>query len=82
MVQIRIMTDDRERGEQVVDVLLPLLQACAALQVGEPTRLHHRGGGLRLVLDVQPDTTAYSVRVDRADGPSRPPATRRRGALP
>jgi hypothetical protein len=57
MVQIRVMTDDRERGERVVEDLLALLQACAALEAGEPTRLTHRGGGLRLVLDVEPATT-------------------------
>lgn len=83
MVQIRVMTDDRERGERVVEILLPLLQACAALQAGEPTRLTHRGGGLRLVLDVQPDEGATSVRVDRADAPARSERTaRRRRALP
>ncbi|MCF3177267.1 MULTISPECIES: hypothetical protein [Streptomyces] len=83
MVQIRVMTDDRERGERVVEILLPLLQACTALQAGEPTRLTHRGGGLRLVLDVQPDEGPTSVRVDRADVPARPERTaRRRRALP
>ncbi len=83
MVQIRVMTDDRERGERVVEILLPLLQACAALQAGEPTRLTHRGGGLRLVLDVQPDEGPASVRVDRADVPARPERTaRRRRAFP
>ncbi|MGW7222441.1 hypothetical protein [Streptomyces sp. NPDC054826] len=83
MVQIRVMTDDRERGERVVEILLPLLQACTALQAGEPTRLTHRGGGLRLVLDVQPNEGATSVRVDRVDTPVRPERTaRRRRALP
>ncbi|WP_327436496.1 hypothetical protein OG279_37955 (plasmid) [Streptomyces sp. NBC_01201] len=83
MVQIRVMTDDRERGERVVEILLPLLQACTALQAGEPTRLTHRGGGLRLVLDVQPDEAPTSVRVDRADVPARPERTpRRRGHFP
>lgn len=83
MVQIRVMTDDRERGERVVEILLPLLQACTALQAGEPTRLTHRGGGLRLVLDVQPNEGGTSVRVDRADTPVRPERRgRRRRALP
>lgn len=83
MVQIRVMTDDRERGERVVEILLPLLQACTALQAGEPTRLTHRRGGLRLVLDVQPNEGTTSVRVDRADTPVRSERTaRRRRALP
>lgn len=66
MVQLRVMTDDRELGEEVLEVLLPLLKACTALQAGEPTRLSHRGGGLRVVLDVQP-AGAPSVRVERED---------------
>jgi hypothetical protein len=83
MVQIRVMTDDRERGERVAEILLPLLRACTALQAGEPTRLTHRGGGLRLVLDVQPDEGPTSVRLDREDVPARPPrAPVRRRALP
>ncbi|MET8517924.1 hypothetical protein [Streptomyces sp. NPDC005077] len=83
MVQIRVMTDDRERGELMVEILLPLLQACTALQAGERTRLMHRRGGLRLVLDIQPDEGATSVRVDRADTPAPPERTgRRRRALP
>lgn len=76
MVQIRVMTDDRERGELMVEILLPLLQACTALQAGERTRLLHRRGGLRLVLDIQPDEGATSVRVDRADTPAPPEANR------
>ncbi|WP_341485509.1 hypothetical protein WJ438_40640 (plasmid) [Streptomyces sp. GD-15H] len=83
MVQIRVMTDDRERGERVVEILLPLLQACTALQAGEPTRLSHRGGGLRLVLDVQPTEGPAGVRLEREDTPARPPrAPGRRRALP
>ncbi|MEU6593272.1 hypothetical protein ABZ923_29285 [Streptomyces sp. NPDC046881] len=83
MVQIRVMTDDRERGERVVDILLPLLQACTALRAGEPTRLSHRGGGLRLVLDVQPTEGPASVRLDRDDTPARTsPTPGRRRALP
>ena len=52
--------------EDVLDVLLPLLKACTALQASEPTRLSHRGGGLRVVLDVQP-AGASTVRVERVD---------------
>lgn len=70
MVQLRLMTDDRELGEDVLEVLLPLLRACTALQAGEPTRLSHRGGGLRVVLDVQP-AGAPTVHVERADRPAR-----------
>ncbi|MFJ4343568.1 hypothetical protein [Streptomyces sp. NPDC088915] len=82
MVQIRVMTDDRERGERVVEILLPLLEACTALQAGEPTRLTHRGGGLRLVLDVQPAEGVTGVRVEREGAPARPPRAPRRRALP
>ncbi|MER6685960.1 hypothetical protein [Streptomyces olivaceoviridis] len=77
------MTDDRKRGGRVVEILLPLLQACTALETGEPTRLTYRGGGLRQVLGVQPDEAATSVRVDLADTPVRPERTTRRcRALP
>ncbi|MFC7933090.1 hypothetical protein [Streptomyces cinereoruber] len=63
------MTDDRDRGEDVLAVLLPLLNACTALQAGEPTRLSHRGGGLRVVLDVQL-AGAPTVTVERDDAPT------------
>jgi hypothetical protein len=83
MVQIRVMTDDRERGEQVVEILLPLLQACTALHTSEPTRLTHRSGGLRLVLDLQPNAGPSSVRLDREEPPpGSGRATARRRALP
>lgn len=78
MVQLRIMTDDIERGEDVTAILLPLLQACTALHVGEPTRLRHRAGGLRLVLDVQP-AGPPTVRLDREPARRRTP---RRRTLP
>lgn len=90
MVQLRVMTDDKQLGEDVLAVLLPLLGACTALQAGEPTRLSHRGGGLRVVLDVQL-AGAPTVTVERADAPagsrtrSGTPAARRsrvRRALP
>ncbi|WP_018569640.1 hypothetical protein [Streptomyces sp. PsTaAH-124] len=90
MVQLRVMTDDKQRGEEVLAVLLPLLNACTALQASEPTKLSHRGGGLRVVLDVQL-AGAPTVTVERADEltgtrtRSGPPATRRpraRRALP
>ncbi|MFF4647479.1 hypothetical protein [Streptomyces sp. NPDC001389] len=68
MVQLRVMTDDRMLGEEVLEVLLPLLRACTALHAGEPTRLSHRGGGLRVVLDVQL-AGAPTVRVERVDPP-------------
>jgi hypothetical protein len=87
MVQLRVMTDDRELGEEVLELLLPLLQACTALRTSEPAELRHRSGGLRVVLDVQP-AVAPTVRVEREARPPRrgsggPPATRRRRrALP
>ncbi|MFE2749636.1 hypothetical protein ACFXKX_35850 [Streptomyces scopuliridis] len=63
------MTDEKDRGEDVLAVLLPLLNACTALQASEPTRLSHRGGGLRVVLDVQL-AGAPTVTVERDDGPT------------
>lgn len=54
MAQLRLMTDDRELGERVLELLLPVLQDAETLLVSEPTRLNHRAGGLRVVLDVQP----------------------------
>lgn len=72
MVQLRVMTDDKRLGEDVLAVLLPLLKACTALRTSEPTKLTHRGDGLRVTLDVQladPPT----VRVERADAPTGTP---------
>ncbi|WP_406588637.1 hypothetical protein [Streptomyces sp. NBUL23] len=64
------MSDDKELGEDVLAVLLPLLDACTALRAGEPTRLRHRDGGLRVVLDVQlaapSPVTAERVDVNRS----------------
>jgi hypothetical protein len=78
MAQISVMTDHRERGERVVEILLPRLQASTALQAGEPGRLTSlQRGGLRVVLNVQPNKGATLVRVDRADtrpGDSERPA--------
>lgn len=92
MVQLRVMTDDKSRGEDVLAVLLPLLKACTALQASEPTKLSHRGGGLRVVLDVQlagtPTVTVERDDVPRSSGTRTrtggPPArrTRARRALP
>ncbi|MFD8146098.1 hypothetical protein [Streptomyces sp. NPDC059708] len=80
MVQLRVMTDDAALGEEVLAVLVPLLRACTALRVGEPTRLTHRGGGLRVVLDVQPADPS-PVRVERVTPPDSP-RRRARAALP
>ncbi|MFF3460440.1 hypothetical protein ACFYXH_40420 [Streptomyces sp. NPDC002730] len=75
------MTDDRELGEDVLEVLLPLLKACTALQASEPTRLSHRGGGLRVVLDVQL-AGAPTVRVEQVDIPAGSGAGATRGGAP
>ncbi|MFI1890394.1 hypothetical protein [Streptomyces jumonjinensis] len=80
MVQIRVMTDDAELGEDVLAVLLPLLRSCTALRTGEPTRLGHRGGGLRAVLDVQL-AGPPAVRVERVSQASPDRATAREGAV-
>ncbi|MFG3229892.1 hypothetical protein ACGF07_34605 [Kitasatospora sp. NPDC048194] len=54
MVQLRVMTDDRVLGERVLELLQQALEDSAGLVASEPTRLTHRSGGLRVVLDVQP----------------------------
>ncbi|WP_216342621.1 hypothetical protein [Streptomyces niphimycinicus] len=81
MVQLRVMTPDKERGEDVLAVLLPLLQACTALRVSEPTPLTHRGDGLRVVLDVQL-AGVPTVRVEREDGPAAGRTRTGRGGAP
>ncbi|RGD55406.1 hypothetical protein DR950_41830 [Kitasatospora xanthocidica] len=55
MVQLRLMTDDQELGEETLALVLAALRGSPALRVFEPTRLTHRSGGLRVVLDVQPN---------------------------
>ncbi|MFF7176823.1 hypothetical protein [Streptomyces pseudovenezuelae] len=74
MVQLRVMTDDHGEGEEVLALLEPLLQACTALVVSEPTELHHRGGGLRVVYTVlpAPNATTVRVQVERDDPPAGP----------
>lgn len=90
MAQIRVMTDDRDEGERVLQILEPLLNACTALVTGSRTTLHHRGGGLRVTYEVLCAPGATTIRVDRvdedqevaverADAPERQP---RRRALP
>ncbi|MGW2255098.1 hypothetical protein ACWCXH_33675 [Kitasatospora sp. NPDC001660] len=56
MVRLTLMTDDKAVGEEVMELLLPVLRDAVALTVGEPTRLTHRGSGFRAVLDVRPAT--------------------------
>lgn len=81
MAQLRLMTDDKQRGEDVLAVLLPLLNACTALQASEPTKLSHRGGGLRVVLDVQL-AGAPTVTVERDDVPRSSGTRTRTGGAP
>ncbi len=54
MVQLRLMTDDKALGEQVLELLQEVLEDAVDLQAGEPTRLTHRSGGFRAVLDLRP----------------------------
>lgn len=67
MAQIRVMTDDRDEGERVLQILEPLLNACTALVVGSRTTLHHRGGGLRVTYEALCAPGATTIRVDRVD---------------
>jgi hypothetical protein len=82
MVQLRVMTDDRDTGERVLGILEPLLRSCTALVVSERTNLNHRGGGLRVTYEVVLNPGATTVRVDqevtveRADTPQRRPSRR------
>ncbi|MFI9332945.1 hypothetical protein ACIGZJ_36095 [Kitasatospora sp. NPDC052868] len=68
------MTDDRALGEQVLELLLPVLEDAVTLVAGEPTRLNHRSGGFRAVLDLRPATgdeqlaTALRLRRERHVG--------------
>lgn len=67
MPQLRLMGDDPDSVDRVLAVLLPLMRAHPQLQVGEPARLRHRGGGGRVVVDVT--APPAEVTVDRVDGP-------------
>ncbi|WP_157249708.1 hypothetical protein [Nonomuraea typhae] len=90
MPQVRVMGDDLHHVEQVVTLLLHLINSAPALTAGDPTRLHHRGGGGRIVFDVNATTRPASaerpeqVRAERIDNQgARPPRrTPRRRALP
>ncbi|MEU7095906.1 hypothetical protein [Kitasatospora aureofaciens] len=75
------MGDDSERVRQVLELMLPLLQSCPDLVVGDTTQLSHRTGGGRVVFDVSLSagaTTGSStaggpgsvwVRAERTDRP-------------
>lgn len=81
MPQIRVMDDDLGLATEVVDRLVQLLtRTDSGLRAGSVTRLRHRSGGGRFVLDVMPDDSGreehwepirvQAERVDR-DGASR-----------
>ncbi|MER6365829.1 hypothetical protein [Kitasatospora sp. NPDC001527] len=88
MVQVRVMGDDAARVRDVLAVLLPYLERCPDLVLGDTTELGHRGGGGRVVFDLSlprsaaGSTTAGSpaddppgsvwVRSERADRAARP----------
>ncbi|MDX3298690.1 hypothetical protein PV569_34060 [Streptomyces scabiei] len=61
------MTDDRDEGERVLQILEPLLNACTALVVGSRTNLRHRGDGLRVTYEVLCLPGSTTIRVDRVD---------------
>ncbi|MFJ9523258.1 hypothetical protein ACIRPK_34085 [Kitasatospora sp. NPDC101801] len=54
MVQLRLMTDDLALGERVLELVQLALADAVELTASEPTRLNHRSGGLRAVLDLRP----------------------------
>jgi len=79
MLQLRLMGDDPDHVDEVLQILLPLLRSCPDLQVGDETRLRHRGGGGRVVVDVTAAArrTRGRVRVTAERVDAQPP---RRGA--
>ena len=78
MLQLRIMGDDPAHVDRVLEVLLRLMADSDELQVGEPVRLRHRGGGGRVVVDVSAVRPGpIRVEAERVDDP--PPG---RQALP
>ncbi|MEV4093813.1 hypothetical protein [Streptosporangium saharense] len=63
MPQIRLMGDDAAHVECVLEILLPLLATSPDPVVGDPTRLLHRSGGGRIVLDVSARRREDPIRV-------------------
>jgi len=85
-MQLRLMHSDAERVTEVLDILLPLLRSCTALQVGDPEDLRMRDpGGRRVAIDVAPARQGTTIRVERAEEPGPGPgrsSPRRARALP
>lgn len=82
MAQVRVMGDDADEVTAVLEMLLPLIQACTGLVAGSPTELGKRGPGRRVVFELLLAAPG-PVTVERADGTptaSRPQRPRR--ALP
>ncbi|RBQ17791.1 hypothetical protein DP939_23305 [Spongiactinospora rosea] len=82
------MGDDPDHVEQVLALLLDLIDADPRLNISDPTRLSHRSGGARIVVDISvPNWRArrgepIRGHVERSD--ERPPPRRRvrRGGTP
>ncbi|MFE7194460.1 hypothetical protein [Kitasatospora sp. NPDC057541] len=67
------MGDDAARVRDVLAVLLPYLEQCPDLVVGDTTELGHRGGGGRVVFDLSlPRSAAASTAGGSADDPPGP----------
>ncbi|GII83643.1 hypothetical protein Ssi03_16330 [Sphaerisporangium siamense] len=86
MPQVRMMGDDAEEVDAVLEVALAWLRSCPDLIVGSPTRLGHRNGGGRVVFELMLARPAAPQRVqaERVDVPARRRAagSARRRALP
>ncbi len=92
MPQVRLMGDDPDEVDDVLEVALRWLRTCPDLVVGNPTGLHHRSGGRRVVFELMlaAPTGPQRVQAERVDTPSSPPRAsvpaagrpRRRPALP
>lgn len=77
MAQVRVMGDDADEVTAVLEVLLPLVQACTALVAGAPAELRKRGPGRRVVFELLP-AGPTPVTAEQAGPAVRTP----RGQLP
>lgn len=78
MVQIRVMSDDGQAVEDVLQTAHRWLSACPDLVVGDPTRLSHRGGGGRVVFELMLARPGVRVEsAERVDQPARDSPARR-----
>jgi hypothetical protein len=73
MVQIRVMADDAAAVADILERMLPLLQASPYLVVGDRKELSMGGPGRRVVFELIPADPPVTVGTERID---QPPARR------